>query len=118
MIRRPPRSTLFPYTTLFRSRRARLLLRRDALGHGEPPLPHLALGIRPPADEALDVGLGTIPERAEQCLGLRVDGAVGGRPPHLDRLARRVRRPHTGLAPPGFPASAGLGPRSEARRGR
>src|SRR5256885_5460365 len=27
MIRRPPRSTLFPYTTLFRS---------DALGHGAP----------------------------------------------------------------------------------
>src|SRR2546421_13053172 len=25
MIRRPPRSTLFPYTTLFRSRRVRLL---------------------------------------------------------------------------------------------
>src|SRR5688572_32723386 len=36
MIRRPPRSTLFPYTTLFRShpRRARRLLRRlaDDLG--------------------------------------------------------------------------------------
>src|SRR2546422_3345562 len=32
MIRRPPRSTLFPYTTLFRSL---LLFRRDvALGHG------------------------------------------------------------------------------------
>src|SRR2546422_7373488 len=28
MIRRPPRSTLFPYTTLFRSRRRRLGLRR------------------------------------------------------------------------------------------
>src|SRR6476620_130587 len=28
MIRRPPRSTLFPYTTLFRSRRARLVARR------------------------------------------------------------------------------------------
>src|SRR2546430_7864869 len=27
MIRRPPRSTLFPYTTLFRSRRGRLLQR-------------------------------------------------------------------------------------------
>src|SRR3712207_7897571 len=26
MIRRPPRSTLFPYTTLFRSRRSRLLV--------------------------------------------------------------------------------------------
>src|SRR3712207_8597905 len=34
MIRRPPRSTLFPYTTLFRSRRARdlvVLLPRHAL---------------------------------------------------------------------------------------
>src|SRR2546429_8912641 len=30
MIRRPPRSTLFPYTTLFRSRRR---LRRPAEGH-------------------------------------------------------------------------------------
>src|SRR5258707_5897314 len=45
MIRRPPRSTLFPYTTLFRSRRGRgaQLARRprvrrvpDALG-GDPP---------------------------------------------------------------------------------
>src|SRR2546422_9570610 len=35
MIRRPPRSTLFPYTTLFRSPRIRDVLRRhprDALG--------------------------------------------------------------------------------------
>src|SRR5256885_6155342 len=29
MIRRPPRSTLFPYTTLFRSRDVARLLRRD-----------------------------------------------------------------------------------------
>src|SRR5438874_7820654 len=42
MIRRPPRSTLFPYTTLFRSRRA--IRRRAALerprarGVGEPRL--------------------------------------------------------------------------------
>src|SRR6266511_5632566 len=35
MIRRPPRSTLFPYTTLFRSNRARAGgSRRHALGHG------------------------------------------------------------------------------------
>src|SRR2546423_5403562 len=33
MIRRPPRSTLFPYTTLFRSRR---LTRRDVVGNGGP----------------------------------------------------------------------------------
>src|SRR5256885_13019343 len=32
MIRRPPRSTLFPYTTLFRSVRAR----RARLGRGRP----------------------------------------------------------------------------------
>src|SRR5574342_981231 len=36
MIRRPPRSTLFPYTTLFRSRNERSLLGGDRLGpvHG------------------------------------------------------------------------------------
>src|SRR5260370_9402885 len=33
MIRRPPRSTLFPYTTLFRSRDERQNVARD---HGEP----------------------------------------------------------------------------------
>src|SRR5258708_12904361 len=37
MIRRPPRSTLFPYTTLFRSRRRPR--RRDALG-ARLRLPH------------------------------------------------------------------------------
>src|SRR2546430_12403986 len=41
MIRRPPRSTLFPYTTLFRSvhRRRRLVgvLRRPAGEHQHPP---------------------------------------------------------------------------------
>src|SRR5256885_8016493 len=31
MIRRPPRSTLFPYTTLFRSSRSAFLLRRRLL---------------------------------------------------------------------------------------
>src|SRR2546427_3108484 len=36
MIRRPPRSTLFPYTTLFRSDVGR------TLGHGERPLAGLA----------------------------------------------------------------------------
>src|SRR5947208_9944245 len=40
MIRRPPRSTLFPYTTLFRSRA------RDAEGLGRRP----RLGRRPPGD--------------------------------------------------------------------
>src|SRR3712207_7461376 len=44
MIRRPPRSTLFPYTTLFRSRRRGLVaapprrLRRGPRGLALPPL--------------------------------------------------------------------------------
>src|SRR5256885_14722697 len=33
MIRRPPRSTLFPYTTLFRSKNTGSLLRRLSLDH-------------------------------------------------------------------------------------
>src|SRR5256885_16577218 len=37
MIRRPPRSTLFPYTTLFRSRRGGDQHQRDA-GNGWPEL--------------------------------------------------------------------------------
>src|SRR2546430_10321792 len=34
MIRRPPRSTLFPYTTLFRSRGADVLALRGLVGRG------------------------------------------------------------------------------------
>src|SRR5256885_7032174 len=41
MIRRPPRSTLFPYTTLFRSEVARRL--------GEDPLPREELFLEPAA---------------------------------------------------------------------
>src|SRR5688572_31945925 len=41
MTRRPPHSTLFPYTTLFRSRRVRLCGPDDGMdghaGHGGPP---------------------------------------------------------------------------------
>src|SRR5690349_23938674 len=45
MIRRPPRSTLFPYTTLFRSRhpgfqqRGQLLVEHQELARAEAPLP-------------------------------------------------------------------------------
>src|SRR3712207_8838907 len=36
MIRRPPRSTLFPYTTLFRSKRLCQVLRLERPGDAEP----------------------------------------------------------------------------------
>src|SRR5256885_7146086 len=41
MIRRPPRSTLFPYTTLFRSRQR--AAGDEALRHGGPPASQAAL---------------------------------------------------------------------------
>src|SRR2546429_7015522 len=48
MIRRPPRSTLFPYTTLFRSLPAkpRMLSRGAEQSYGEPHDPHRASPIR------------------------------------------------------------------------
>src|SRR2546422_10872882 len=45
MIRRPPRSTLFPYTTLFRSQHHEEP-RQVTLGLSRPPGP-LGLGVRP-----------------------------------------------------------------------
>src|SRR2546422_569322 len=47
MIRRPPRSTLFPYTTLFRSLPAALLQRRASHALGEPERLR-ASGVEPP----------------------------------------------------------------------
>src|SRR6476660_10005118 len=50
MIRRPPRSTLFPYTTLFRSRaggRARRQRRRQVHADRRHPRPRRALRDRP-----------------------------------------------------------------------
>src|SRR2546429_4688015 len=47
MIRRPPRSTLFPYTTLFRSREARALVRgRQGTGVRERRARRGGAGIR------------------------------------------------------------------------
>src|SRR5256885_7034471 len=47
MIRRPPRSTLFPYTTLFRSASGRLLFGKALSTHGE-----LVNGIQATIDSA------------------------------------------------------------------
>src|SRR2546430_15073080 len=46
MIRRPPRSTLFPYTTLFRSLRNLLLHARDTGDHAKHLLEAPQLGSR------------------------------------------------------------------------
>src|SRR2546429_3858788 len=50
MIRRPPRSTLFPYTTLFRSPPARAPTRSSPAGRSSPrPGPSLARALPCPA---------------------------------------------------------------------
>src|SRR2546430_13684812 len=63
MIRRPPRSTLFPYTTLFRSRFDESVRRADDLlaervgrraGEGRLLLPHDRLRARALAEELFD----------------------------------------------------------------
>src|SRR3989442_8446585 len=55
MIRRPPRSTLFPYTTLFRSARPHDLDRNSGvLGDDHGFRDEIRLGVRPPAEPATE----------------------------------------------------------------
>src|SRR5947199_5316014 len=80
MIRRPPRSTLFPYTTLFRSRRRRAAAGdRHALARTGPPVPaappHRAVDI-----SDLDVRVGDRRPRVRAAL-----------PADLAALAAQVR---------------------------
>src|SRR5256885_11409148 len=80
MIRRPPRSTLFPYTTLFRSCP---LVRINPSGWTMKPLPE------PPAPVATDSNVGRIlnPSAAE---GGRLASADGLR----DRKSTRLNSSH------------------------
>src|SRR5258707_5908673 len=60
MIRRPPRSTLFPYTTLFRSPPARSLRRRHPPPPACPSRPHRARNAAPPPrSKSLHAGAST-----------------------------------------------------------
>src|SRR5256885_13161408 len=81
MIRRPPRSTLFPYTTLFRSRRPRTA--RD-LGAGDGRAPGAGRGPRP-----LDPGL----EGAMEPSLSRLDALAATHPPE-DRKSTRLNSSH------------------------
>src|SRR2546427_12666391 len=92
MIRRPPRSTLFPYTTLFRSQRERLpdhaahrepdpMGRRDAEGaeEGARVLGELVERVRPGRGVAATVTARVVTEHPPapgECLHLRL--------PHLE----------------------------------
>src|SRR3712207_7425141 len=78
MIRRPPRSTLFPYTTLFRSRERRA---RKHLGH------RVALAL---ADHRLAEGDGLRYRHREGTLASEGD--------HLDRKSTRLNSSHANIS--------------------
>src|SRR5258707_10849677 len=77
MIRRPPRSTLFPYTTLFRS----LLPRRDVL--------YVPLRVEDASGVGADVARG---------LFQPLDGSVAGDEPVLDRKSTRLNSSHANIS--------------------
>src|SRR2546421_4761039 len=77
MIRRPPRSTLFPYTTLFRSRAPALQRHGDAIQHQAAAVP----------DEPRGRG-GQSPDR--RLVGARGPGGARG----ADRKSTRLNSSH------------------------
>src|SRR3712207_9130953 len=99
MIRRPPRSTLFPYTTLFRSRRRGVPLRLDGLQAGFKRCPEALKGDQV-AHLALDDG-----DAIGHPLHLKVqfgdpDGAFRPRVPAnaLDRKSTRLNSSHANIS--------------------
>src|SRR3712207_8212816 len=80
MIRRPPRSTLFPYTTLFRSDRA-------AAEHGRRHRHHVG---GPATDAAL--------ERAPGVEHPRIGAEARGVEERLDRKSTRLNSSHANIS--------------------
>src|SRR2546422_10440710 len=120
MIRRPPRSTLFPYTTLFRSRRA---VARGARAH-EPALPARA-GAVLLARPLLEIVLHRGRRRAQDLGALLAAAAAQARRRRRARVAggahggaRRPRRHLSGdgqLDPRPAPARPSRGPPARPR---
>src|SRR3989441_7341703 len=86
MIRRPPRSTLFPYTTLFRARRIEARDAGDAGLSGEGAIPGLLDRVADRADDAEPgdddsttghSGCAHVPLRFRSRLGVRLDVVDG-----------------------------------------
>src|SRR3712207_7248059 len=91
MIRRPPRSTLFPYTTLFRSE----LLERGDLAHRPRRL--VAVHLRHHDVHQHDVGVRVLPEPGE-----RVAPVLGELHRHAvaleDRKSTRLNSSHANIS--------------------
>src|SRR2546430_4171313 len=92
MIRRPPRSTLFPYTTLFRSwsRENSSHTESAARGHGHA-------GASPCRENRVVVGLG---QADALVVPIRRDGRDWSRrrPRHVDRKSTRLNSSHSQIS--------------------
>src|SRR2546425_11695940 len=103
MIRRPPRSTLFPYTTLFRSALTRSFARLDAALRCGKWESQWALGVAPPPPW---------PELAGKTLSILGYGRIGqcvARRAHAFDMARLRVRPAGSPATPPRPLVTGAG---------
>src|SRR3989449_8185244 len=99
MIRRPPRSTLFPYTTLFRSCRGRADA-KEARRRVELTLQYLGLEAHPEKTRLVDLGWGKesfefLGCRLRKCRSVRYPGRMflqrWPSPRSMGRLRARIR---------------------------
>src|SRR3712207_9010459 len=89
MIRRPPRSTLFPYTTLFRSREAR------RVAHVPDVRPRAECrSLAGQHDDAHPLVIGELPEAARQLLYQRGVQRVA----RVDRKSTRLNSSHANIS--------------------
>src|SRR2546430_11642898 len=99
MIRRPPRSTLFPYTTLFRSevcREQKFAVSQQVFKEGEP-------GNRLFIISEGEVRISrTIPGSGEEALAVLKPGACFGEMAILDRKSTRLNSSHSQISSAGF----------------
>src|SRR5436309_14126688 len=101
MIRRPPRSTLFPYTTLFRSQRDAECVRIEPPVHAwvvETDRGANVIGAKSSVGSAGNIGSGTGHARRERPPGAETDRAV--ELPIAEQPAHQAIAAEEGLVPP------------------
>src|SRR3712207_9219476 len=99
MIRRPPRSTLFPYTTLFRSASDLCRALTDRGGDTVVVSEEVGLGVHPPtsAGRRFSDALGAL-NQSVAAVADRVLLVVAGRVLALDRKSTRLNSSHANIS--------------------
>src|SRR3712207_8753005 len=91
MIRRPPRSTLFPYTTLFRSLKQKEKDWQQILAQGQSSSPH---------EQKVSLGVwtcGLVVEFSALCFS-GLGSVLGHGPTPLDRKSTRLNSSHANIS--------------------